>query len=171
VLCLLLQQVAVPVRRDVRRAVVLHVGHLRFLGNPGSVPHSALDSDVSPLYRRVFVFAGAYFSLRAAATCCLNYQIVRVPQALSTPVYCFEFDVYQVEYKYMSSSISVASEIGVGESSRSLALRWIGYTDDCSLVSVALGPLSDIIIFFAFASAAKGFYKVSTATLNWCFDC
>jgi hypothetical protein len=86
-------------------------------------------------------------------------------------VYCFEFDVYQVEYKYMSSSISVASEIGVGESSRSLALRWIGYTDDCSLVSVALGPLSDIIIFFAFASAAKGFYKVSTATLNWCFDC
>lgn len=60
-------------------------------------------------------------------------------QGAGTPVYGFSNSIYQLEYKYMSSSISSSVEVGV----------------------VAIGPIFNILIFLMLGYLGGLFYKVA----------
>jgi hypothetical protein len=59
-------------------------------------------------------------------------------QSLNTPVFGFKLMVFQVVYKYMSGSISVAAETGV----------------------VAIGPIANLCVFLSFVALGSMFHKV-----------
>lgn len=58
---------------------------------------------------------------------------------MRTPVYGFRVELYQIVFKYMSSSIPVSYEFGM----------------------VALGPISNVFIFICITTLSHGFYKVN----------
>lgn len=60
-------------------------------------------------------------------------------QAVQTPVYSFEVRVYEMVFKYMSSSVPVSVEFGL----------------------VAIGPLGVLVVFLALVGLGKLFYNVA----------